>query len=417
MTTMPQAWTWKVVASFRDRFPAMQRSSALGRAGNDSAEHSTKVARLAELDFIRGAALLTMAVEHISYLTKLLGRKGSTIPTLDQIYPSTMAEIFFLISGYLFGHVRLYGQASRSAVVRAAFHRASQLFIYNAATFVACAAILSLAAGDLIAASRFAEFKVDPLAYSLRFLTLQEAPYCLDVLQVYIILLLATPAFALLIMKSRVLGLLWVMGSWVGVQVYSILSPPHVYDTIAMNLWAWQALFFAGMLLGSFRLYEAIVSFAVDNKPVLRGVLIVSIVLIAYIFVVRHYDRFGLQKQPALIPGLARATIGPLRIVSFTCLIVTLAWIYRAFPPSTRGVSRAFTALGTRSLSTFTASNLANIPCAIVWSLVPSPASYVAVVALGMAFIFGWVALVNRLSPQKVPAFARSLGSGLNHSQ
>ena len=63
------------------------------------------MARDSRIDTIRGFAMVTIIINHFSFLSAELGMTGPQIPTTTTFSVSSAAEIFVALSGYMVGMV------------------------------------------------------------------------------------------------------------------------------------------------------------------------------------------------------------------------------------------------------------------------------------------------------------------------
>ncbi|KQT50093.1 hypothetical protein ASG52_08490 [Methylobacterium sp. Leaf456] len=374
------------------------------RSSDRAAEATGVSARILEIDFIRGFMLISMALDHGTSLCRAMGRHAASPITIAQVLPSTTAEIFFLMSGYLFGHTRL---AKMTAVDRTflgdTLKRTWQLYAYNAVTLLLVMAFMSLASPTLLGAGRFDLFATDPFTAARNFVLMRSAPFGFDVLQIYIIFFLATPLFAWLLLKSPSAALAWLVTCWVAVGIWSRTIGLEHDETIAINIWAWQITFFGGMWLGVGRRYAGIARVIVTDPRIFRGAcLLLAVIAIGWIGQ-KYPHRMGLDESPWILPGVDRATLGPLKIVSSLCVVVAMIWLADRFRIVETQIGRALAMLGRHSLACFCASNFGLYWVALAWQASGSHAVFWLAEGLFVAFIFGWVALVSTVMPAGSP--------------
>ncbi|WP_336489094.1 OpgC domain-containing protein [Methylobacterium nigriterrae] len=358
--------------------------------------------RITELDLIRGFMLASMALDHGTSLTRLMGRASPSVVTLSQFLPSSTAELFFLLSGYLFGHARLaQAEAFNRQIVRDSWYRAWQLYAYNAVTLVVIAAALHWAQPVLIEASRFGRIATDPFGGLLDFMLLQTAPFGLDVLQVYIVFLMLAPAFAAVMFWRPPLAVGWLAATWLGMQVLEHTIGFAHDETIAINLWSWQSLFFGGMILGAGRAYGPIAGTILRRPAVVWAAGLVVAVLMVLTIGQRYAHWLGFPGPLWTIPSADRATLGPVRVLSFLSLLVLMIWVSRRFELVDTRIGRLFTLLGRHSLAAFCASNVGLYGVALAWQQTGLVAVYVAAEALLLGFMFAWVAFTDAFAPRR----------------
>ncbi len=368
---------------------------------NDRAAGAPGVgARILELDFIRGFMLISMSLNHGTSLCREMGRHAASPITIAQVLPSTTTEIFFLMSGYLFGHVRLAKLESVDRrFIGETLRRAWQLYCYNAVTLLRVVAVLGLAGHTLLGASRFDVFVHDPISAVRDFVLMRSAPFGFDVLQIYAIFFLATPLFAAVLMRWPAVALMWLVVSWLAVGLWSETVGLAHDETIGINVWAWQITFFGGMMLGIGRRYGSIAALIV-GRPIVIRVATLLLALFAFAWLGQKYPhRLGLAEEPWVVPGVDRATLGPLKILCSLCIVVVMVWLSNRFQVVETRIGHAVMMLGRHSLTCFCASNFGLYGVGLAWQETGSHAVFWLAEGLFVAFIFAWVALVNTMMP------------------
>lgn len=357
-------------------------------------------ARILDLDFIRGFMLISMSLNHGTSLCREMGRHAASPITIAQVLPSTTTEIFFLISGYLFGHVRLAKLTSVDRrFVGETLRRAWQLYCYNAVTLLLVAAMMGLAGQTLLTASRFDELVHDPITAVRDFMLMRSAPFGFDVLQLYAIFFLTTPLFAAVLMRWPAVALTWLVGCWLAVGVWSVAVGLDHDETIGINVWAWQITFFGGMMIGIGRRYGAIAAFIV-GKPIVIRVAAILLAVFAFAWLGQKYPhRLGLGQEPWTIPGIDRAVLGPLKILCSLCVVVVMIWLSDRLRIAETRIGQALMMLGRHSLTCFCASNFGLYGVALAWQETSSHAVFWLAEGLFVVFILAWVALVDTVIP------------------
>ena len=91
------------------------------------------------IDILRGLALITITINHITGFTDRMGMVGMQFPTLTLWGFSSAAEVFFVLSGYLVGAVYFakVKQPTLAGFTGKVWRRTGKLYVYNLALFVA----------------------------------------------------------------------------------------------------------------------------------------------------------------------------------------------------------------------------------------------------------------------------------------
>lgn len=210
---------------------------------------------------MRGYAMLAIALNHVALLLEALGFSQQNVPTLTALGYSSAASLFFALSGYMIGLVYL----RRPAVTRAIWKRVRLIYLVNAAAFVAGLLIVSVQPARVQVALGFAVIYDHPVPGLALFLAMLRQPILLDVLHMYVILMLATPAVAVLLTRRPAIALLISAGIYTGALLLpdfaypaAILDPGgkwHLQGVWNMELLSWQLLFFAAMYAGTLKLH------------------------------------------------------------------------------------------------------------------------------------------------------------------
>lgn len=211
------------------------------------------------IDILRGLALITITVNHISGFTDRMGMVGMQFPTLTLWGFSSAAEVFFLLSGYLVGAV--YFSAAKDPSIadfaRKVWARMRKLYVYNLALFLVLLPLCRFSA-DMARLSFYGYFFRGGTTTYLQFLLLYVQPYCLEILVTYMVLLAIAPLFAILLRVHAVIAIL------ISLTVYCYAHGHPLFNIPGgsplgdwhwnFNPASWQILFFAAMAAGRFRL-------------------------------------------------------------------------------------------------------------------------------------------------------------------
>lgn len=210
--------------------------------------------------------MLTIAINHMSYLVLQSGYRGPDFPTLTSLGFSSSAEIFFLMSGYMVGMIYL----PRPGLTEKSLGRARKIYLYNAAVFFALVVFSGLFPPALTYATDLNYLHAEPLKSVLMFLLLLQHPYLLGVLQVYVLFMLLTPLAAWGCKKSIPLFLfasllLYAIPQFV--PGFNLPGGAPKEDWLwNFNPFAWQFLYCAGIALGYKRMHVPFLAW-IDRKP------------------------------------------------------------------------------------------------------------------------------------------------------
>jgi hypothetical protein len=344
--------------------------------------------RDASIDILRGLALITITINHITGFTDRMHMVGMQFPTLTLWGFSSAAEIFFLLSGYLVGAV--YFSAAKGPSIRQftakVWPRAFKLYVYNLALFLALLP-LCLYSRDLSRLSFYSWFIEKGPASLVDFLILYVQPYCLEILVTYMVLLATAPLFALLlrwqplVALAASISLYWFAHehAW-----FNIVGGSPVGDwRWNFNPASWQLVFFGALAAGRYRLLASMEKRAEGNWHWLVPPLLLFAGL-TILFLAQSWYSFEVLYQ-------SKIRIGPIRVahaLSVCWLIMTILWMW---PRLQRNwLMRQCAVIGSNSLQTFVVSVALSYAAGFLWiEYWPSHTAYMmlcigSVVMLGL---------------------------------
>lgn len=352
------------------------------RAPVTSEQHSPssgerKRQRDTSIDIVRGLALLTITINHITGFTDRMHMAGMQFPTLTLWGFSSAAEIFFLLSGYLVGAV--YLRTDRAMPVTTftgiVWRRAGKLYAYNLGLFLLLLP-LCLNSPDLARLSFYSWFIERGPAAIVDFLTLYVQPYCLEILVTYIALMAGAPLFALLLRFQPLVA----MG--VSIALYWFAHEHgwfNIHGGSPVGDWrwnfnpaSWQLIFYGAMAAGRFRLLAAMERRAEGNW---RWLILPFLIFtgLTVLFLAQGWYAFEVLYQ-------SKIRIGPVRVahaLSVCWMLMSLLWVW---PRLQRPwVMRQFAIVGSNSLQTFVVSVALSYAAGFIWiEYLPFHAAYIA---------------------------------------
>ncbi len=339
------------------------------------------------LDTLRGLLLVLMLLEHAP------GPLHAW--TLHWFGFLSEAEGFVFLSGCVAGWVytRTLRERGVGALWRRAGRRAVTIYVWHLAAFVAVWGLLHYLDPHV---ARLGWGAWEPIlgadwpAAAGWGLALFYQPTMMDILPMYFVLLLFLPA---LLMVAEEKGGGWVLlGSlvlWLAAQAGCRASLadylPDGRGTFPGNfdVWAWQLLFVAGVVVGH--------RFAASAGPPRKRrtwVLGPALFVLGGLFAVRHSDWGGgvaVELPEALI---SKPHLGPMRLLNFLALA---GLVYAGYPVlRTRCGNRALALLGRQSLVVFAfhLPLIFSLHLAQRYGWLPGPARQCGVVALAAATLW-----------------------------
>ncbi len=353
---------------------------------NDHGPRPTR--RDTSIDILRGLALITITINHITGFTDRMHMVGMQFPTLTLWGFSSAAEVFFLLSGYLVGAV-YFSAAKNPSILGFAgkvWPRTAKLYLYNLMLFLVLLP-LCLMSKDLARLSFYSWFIAKGPASILDFLILYTQPYCLEILVTYMALLAAAPLFAaalrlnLLLALAISIGLYWFAHehAW-----FNMIGGHPVGDwRWNFNPASWHLLFFGAMAAGRYRLLAGMERRAEgDWRWLVLPVLIFAALTI--LFLAQSWFSFQVHYT-------SKMRIGPVRVahaLSVCWLIMSLLWMW---PRLQRlWLMRQCALIGSNSLQSFVVCVALSYAAGFLWiEYVPFHAAYItlciaSVVLLGL---------------------------------
>lgn len=290
-----------------------------------SSLHLPKLERRPELDALRGVFLVWMTLTHLP--TRFSSFVNQPIGFLSS------AEGFVFMSALLVGRIYIREMLRDEAGVHLKlFKRSLKIYGYHLfLLFIAFTVAATYAAHTHKAAltNLFDFYLAHPGTAIIGSVLLLYCPPLLDILPMYVIFLVFTPlvlSAAVRLGWRKILalsGLVWLLAqfhlrdyahNWI-VAVTHLRIP--LQETGAFNLYAWQAVWIAGLWLGA---KSATGDFPLRKVP-RQAVVLCGIICLLFIGV--RYGWMGPHlTQQALGIQLDKWRIGPLRVVNLICFTI-----------------------------------------------------------------------------------------------
>ncbi|PLZ03945.1 OpgC protein [Burkholderia sp. WAC0059] len=268
--------------------------------------------RSIEIDFLRGLALIAIAVDHIPS-SVLSHAMLHTFAFCDS------AEVFVFVSGYVSAasYLAIAARRGEQAANRRFWRRSREIYaayLFTAALMLLSGALAVLLHVDspLVGESGWARFLAHPFPMLANVALFRDQPYLAGVLPMYVLLILAVPVVMPVVRRSPDLALLASFGIWLGACWLALALPNATPDGWPFNPFAWQVMFVLGMLCRAHP-----VSPAFQVSPMGRAITVVALVL----FVAFAFIRLHVEVEPP--PGYEKQNLASLRIVSFG----VIAWL------------------------------------------------------------------------------------------
>jgi hypothetical protein len=338
------------------------------------------------IDILRGLALITITINHITGFTDRMHMAGMQFPTLTLWGFSSAAEIFFLLSGYLVGAV--YFDAAKDPPLRTfaakVWRRAGTLYVYNLVLFLALLP-LCLRSHDLARLSFYDWFIRGGPSTIFDFLILYTQPYCLEILVTYMVLLASAPVFAVLLrLHPAVAVAVSVVLYWFAHEHawFNLVGGTPVGDwRWNFNPASWQLVFFGAMAAGRYRLLARMERLAEGNWHWLVPPLLLFVGL-TFLFLAQSWYSFQVLYQ-------SKIRIGPIRVVhalSVCWLIMTILWMWPRLQRT--WLMRQCAVIGSNSLQSFVVCVALSYAAGFIWmEYLPVHAAYIALCILTVVLL------------------------------
>lgn len=315
--------------------------------------------RDARLDLLRGFAMVTIVINHLSTSLLQMGLDGPEVPTPTRYGWSSAAELFVLMSGYMVGMVYLGKPNARPKLIG----RAIKLFQTNIFMFVLVAPLALVSPSVMISTFRLDPLLTNPLKAIALFPISLYLPRLLDILQMYVIFMFASAAILpILNRRPWFIIILSAIVYSIAQVVHNFNVPPSPLDNRqpTFNPFAWQLLFFVSAVAGKEQIHHKV--FAVAKRwRTLLPVIFLLLLIAGHIYANEH----GLV--PAMI-GTRKPSLGPARIIHAGLLAIAYAglieWLGRY---RSHWLVESVASIGRNSLNCFVLSVIGTYGSALAW--------------------------------------------------
>lgn len=353
------------------------------------------------IDILRGFALVTITINHLTGFAFQRGSIGMAFPTLSHWGFSSAAEIFFLVSGYLVGAVYLRDDRL-DGFTRRMFARAGRLYLYNALLFLMILPLCWLS--PQLARLSFFSYFIDggPAAWA-SFALIYLQPYCLEILAVYTLLMIAAPIFAWALVRKPIVALSLSLILYVCAYHFYWLKMPGGTPGGDWR-WnfspaSWQFLFFGAMAAGRYRLADRLKALFLADWRWFAAAAALFATLTAIFIAQTGLAPFGLDFW---VWGQSKVRVGPIRILhalSVCWFVLGMLWMW---PSLQKGwIGRHVAMIGSCSLQAFVASVVISYIAGLIWvEFAPTYRGYM-LLCVASAIALGVFARIYTLAKQR----------------
>lgn len=341
------------------------------------------------IDLLRGVAIVSMVVNHLEC------RSLFNNITQGHIYASS-AEGFVFLSGFVLGFVTLQriAKTGLQPAMKKLLERAWVLYVTGFG-LMAGLGLLSIVAPGMTRPS----FDRAPGAWWQILLaagTFHLAPPVVDILQLYVLCLVASPGIFWLLRRRLTLPLLtisWTLWWIQQAHPYSFSFQPldraHPYFMFA----TWQILYVHGVTAGYHQAKIAKIWGRLPKVPLYIGMAIIVIAAL----VAAHFDLqlgmwpTGVQDRALWLRLTDRSINGPIRLITLLGLFsLMFAAVDRFWQPLSKTLGKLLIPLGQNSLYVY----IIHVPLTLVWFMIPGLISgNILLVSLAQAIAIGlcWI--------------------------
>jgi hypothetical protein len=279
------------------------------------------------IDSIRGLLLILITINHFGgriadYVWQPLGFVSD-------------AEGFIFISGFVFALVYSKFLVNSKLFVKKTIHRCFTIYKYHFSLVLGIPFIGILISGYPQGWGNAFGFLKDYgfCKYSLATIPMIYQPYLMDVLPLYIVLIILSCPFLILLYKGKgslalVLTFsLWVIGQFINPGPMLCRYLFHAPTSMSFNIFLWQLIFMTGIYLGYKKKIGEDVPF-IKN----RAVKILLAVIFVVCMVLRHSGRINEPLNAFLLGITNREFMSLSRIINFFAVIYVISAILKHIP-------------------------------------------------------------------------------------
>ncbi|HEU4983585.1 MAG TPA: OpgC domain-containing protein [Acidobacteriaceae bacterium] len=362
--------------------------------------HLPKLERRPELDALRGLFLVWMTLTHLP--TRFSDFVNQPIGFLSS------AEGFVFMSALLVGRIYIREMLQdKTKTHLKLFKRSLKIYGYHLLLLVLAFSVAATYAAHMhktALTNLFTFYLAHPGTAILGSVLLLYCPPLLDILPMYVIFLAFTPlvlsasvrfgwrkilAVSFTVWLLAQFGLREVVHNW-------IVSATHLHiplqETGAFNLFAWQAIWIAGLWLGA-EMARGVVPFKSVRPPVIAACVAICLFFIG----VRHGWLGPHLTQQALGMELDKWSIGPLRVLNLISFAVVFYWLRKYVA---KLVSREpFITLGKASLQVFCAHLFfVFVGLALLYGQIEQLHGWTAAILLAVTFVSLMIVALREVS-------------------
>lgn len=337
----------------------MNSASAVS-TGEVPKKRLTHADRDLRLDFIRGIALLTIFVDHNQMMVPP-GHFWLQTLTFGRFFWIDMADVFVFLSGYVSGMVysRVLRTHGFAAARRRLLRRCRDLYVANLSLALICFTLIRLSPHPRLHPwiSDTAFFQESLAGALWDAVLIRHLGGAFDLLPMFILFLAATPLVLHYLRIQPFVVLVLLLSVYGVAQFQTSASGSAGVQGWSLNPFAWQLVFFGGMILGYPGTAEKIRRWP-DSRAI-PGAAAAALLVIAChsILMGRSAARLLpaslMEALPRMVPFTGKHNAEPLRLFNLLLWITVIAAVPPALRHLTSGIAAPILTCGRYSLFLF----------------------------------------------------------------
>lgn len=344
------------------------------------------------VDFWRGFALVSIFINHIPgiWFERLTHRNVSL---------SDSAELFVFLAGWSLGLLVGSRKEPMTALRLVLRLGGRALTIYAAQILIASLAIAILAATAytldnplLLEWHNAAAVFQDPALAHIGLVLLTHQLGYFDILPLYVVLMLAAPALALIDRFARPLLVPLSLALYFAALIVPFTAPTWpVPGQWFFNPFTWQAIFVLGFAVSRDEGLGAIVRRHMNTIRLLALPVVALSVVVVWFNLMPDPTRLP---EPKLLFLNGKSFLTPMRLIQFLALAAVFAGVYAVFAPWVPWLAEFFSSLGRNSLNVFCVASILSLVGQFVRYLYTGSFvvdSLVVVIGVGLLGLTAWV--------------------------
>jgi hypothetical protein len=345
------------------------------------------------VDFWRGFALVSIFINHVPgiYFERFTHRNLSI---------SDSAELFVFLAGWSLGLLVGSGNSPKSSAAPLAFRLGGRSVQIYAAHILISGLALALLAGAahlaenplLLDWHNAAAFFQDPARTQMGIVLLTHQLGYFDILPLYVVLMLAAPAFVIIDRFAKPLLVPLSLALYFASLTIPFTAPTWpVEGQWFFNPFTWQAIFVLGFALSR---DEGLGHFARCNIRWMRYVAAPIVLATAILVIFNWFPDPTKLPEPKLLFLNGKSFLTPIRLIQFLALAAVFSAAYPAIARFLPWLTEPLSLLGRNSLNVFCVGSLLSLAGQIIRSFYSGSIladTIVVVAGIGLLWLTAWM--------------------------